>query len=111
MSEEIQNNQKQGTICPVCGTRKLKLGEKMVYCEGYKPRKDGDIWNNYGECNFHIGFNQKLFGRTLTPSEIRRLINGEILKNAKGDVLRFDPSNEDHYTRVEFAPKKEDRDF
>lgn len=104
MSEE-----KKTTPCPVC-QGKLKKGEKMVYCENYKPKKDGKDWYNEGSCDFHIPFNQKVFGKTLSPADIKRLLAGEILRNSKGDMMSLDLSS-DFFTAIEFAPRKEDKDF
>ncbi|NPA64961.1 MAG: hypothetical protein GXO16_08310, partial [Epsilonproteobacteria bacterium] len=62
--------------CPVCGEGTIKRGEKMIYCSNYKPRKDGSEWYNEGTCDFHIPYNQKAFGKKLTPNDMKRLLAG-----------------------------------
>ena len=101
-----------GTICPICGKGKLKSGENQIYCSEYKPRKfKGDKnWSNEGTCNFHIFRENKLFKRTLTNTDFKKLFAGESIKDSDGNAMTFEKDNE-YYTRIEFAPKKEDKDF
>ena len=100
-------------ICPLCGKGTIKnRKDKMIYCDGYKPQKDGNEWFNSGDCDFFIAYNQKTFGKQLTRAEMDRLLNGEILKNKNGDTLELDLSRENGYfTKLTFAPRPEDDDF
>lgn len=99
------------TVCPLCKKGTLKKGEKMVYCTGYQPQKDGKEWFNSGECDFHIPYNQKAFGRVLSNNDMKKLIDGESIRNAKGDVLTLDLSVKGFYTKIDFAERPEDEDF
>lgn len=98
------------TQCPVCKKGTLKKGEKMVYCEHYKPRLDGKEWYNEGDCDFRIPYQNKKFGKTFTSGDIKKLLEGGTIKNAKGDVAMLDLNNE-YFVAIEFAARKEDRDF
>jgi len=99
------------TTCPKCNKGVLKKGEKMVYCSEYKPAKNDDgSWRNDGTCDFKITYGNKAFGRNLTPSDIKKLVDGEVLTNKKGDKLSLDLKNE-YFTKIEFAPKTEDEDL
>jgi hypothetical protein len=98
------------TNCPLCSTGKLKKGAKMVYCENYKPQKEGNEWFNNGECEFHLPFANKVFGRTLKDSDIKQLLEGKTIKNSKGDTMTLDLDSE-YFTRIDFATRPEDRDF
>lgn len=99
------------TVCPLCKKGTLKKGDKMVYCDEYKPKKEGKDWINNGECEFHIPYNQKAFGRTLTANDIKKLVEGGTLKNAKGDTLELDIENTEFFTRITFAQRPEDKDL
>ncbi len=99
------------TICPLCGKGTLKVGEKMVYCSERIIKRDGKDFFNDGECDFHIGFKQKIFGRDLTPKDIKALVEGKTIKNKKGDVLRLDLENTEFFTSIDFAERPEDKDL
>lgn len=104
--------EKQQTVCPLCGKGILKnRKDAMIYCDGYKPQKDGKEWYNTGSCDFHIPYNQKVFGRKLTVKDMKDLIAGKQLKNPKGDILELDLENPDFFTKLTFAPRAEDSDF
>ncbi|MBR8466510.1 hypothetical protein KDE13_09205 [Campylobacter sp. faydin G-140] len=101
-------------VCPLCKEGTIKVRENtQVYCTNYETRKDGKDWINVGSCNFHIPFNQKAFGKKLSEADMKKLLNGEKLKNAQGDILELDLSNPngDFFTKITFAPRPEDRDF
>ena len=99
-------------VCPLCGKGTIKnRKDKMVCCDGYKPQKEGSEWFNTGECDFHIPYNQKAFGKQLTKNEMNMLLNGQVLKNKKGDTLTLDLENPDFFTKIDFAPRPEDNDF
>jgi len=98
------------TLCPVCKKQNLKKGEKMVYCAEYKPKKIGETWKNEGECNFRINFSNKVWGNTLSPVDIKSLVEGSTLTNKKGDKMTLDLKSE-YFTNIEFAPKVEDEDL
>lgn len=99
------------TMCPKCEKESLKKGENMVYCAGYKPKKKDDgKWINEGTCDFHIGFSNKVWGGSLTPEDIKKMVDGETLKNKKGDKMSLDLGSE-FFTKIEFAPKVEDADL
>jgi len=101
--------EKKPTPCPVCG-RKLKKGEKMVYCEEYKPKKDGKDWYNEGNCEFRITYKNKLFGRDLTDRDIKSLLDGNKLKTRNGDTVTLDV-DADSFLHFEWKERKEDKDF
>ena len=109
MSENTEKTEKKGTPCPLCG-KKLKKGEKMVYCEEYKPKKDGNEWYNEGDCDFRITYKNKIFGRDLTDRDIKALLNGETIKNKNGDTAILDVDYE-YFVKIDYKDKKEDRDF
>ena len=94
--------------CPLCKTGTIKKGDRMVYCDGYQAKKDGNTWFNAGTCDFHISFNQKGLGRTLDDDEMRDLLNGKVLRNPKGDTLQLDIENKPFFTKMVFM---EDKDF
>lgn len=96
--------------CPVCGKGTLKAGEKMVYCEDYKPKKDGNDWINEGSCDFHIGYKNPAWGNPLTSKDVIALLEGKMLTNKKGDKMTLDLDSE-FYTHIEFKEKKPDRDL
>lgn len=98
------------TICPLCRSGILKKGEKMVYCNNYKPKKDGSDWYNQGNCDFHIPYANKAFKRSLSDDDIKILLGGGKIKNKIGDTMVLDLDSE-YYTRIEFAKKVEDEDF
>lgn len=108
-TEKTAATEKKGTPCPVC-SRKLKKGEKMVYCEEYKPKKDGSEWYNEGTCDFRITYKNKIFGRDLTDRDIRTLLEGGSIKNKNGDSAILDVDYE-YFVRIDYKEKKEDRDF
>ena len=41
---------------------------------------------------------------------MKKLLSGETIKNNRGDQMTFDKDS-DYFTKVEFAPKKEDKDL
>ena len=103
--------------CPVCGKGTIKIGNdkngkpNRVYCSERKAERVGDEWINVGECNFQLFLNQeKIFRKTLSTAEMKKLLSGETIKNNRGDQMTFDKDS-DYFTKVEFAPKKEDRDL
>lgn len=98
------------TKCPKCKNSNIKLGEKMAYCADYKPKKEGGVWKNEGKCNFRINLGNKVWGKTLEGSDIKKLITGETLINKKGDKMTMDLESE-YFTKIEFAPKVEDEDL
>jgi len=98
------------TKCPKCGKGTLKKGEKMVYCSEYKPKKEGNTWTNEGSCDFRIMYSNKAWGTALTPSDIKKLVSGEALRNRRGDVMTLDLQTS-FFTKIEFAPKTEDEDL
>ena len=76
------------TMCPKCGKESLKKGEKMVYCAGYKPVKNGDSWTNEGTCEFRILFDQKkVFGKTIEPKEVKDLVERKTLSNGAKKLI------------------------
>ena len=99
------------TECPKCKKGILKKGDKMVYCSENKPKKKDDgSWGNEGTCDFRITYTNKVFGKTLTAGDIKKLVDGGILKNSKGDTMTLDLESE-YYTKIEFAPKVEDEEL
>lgn len=96
--------------CPKCGKGTLKKGEKMVYCSEYKPKKKGNEWVNEGTCEFRIMFKNSAWGKDLTPGDVKKLVEGETLTNAKGDKMILDPDSP-YFTKIEFAPRPEDEDL
>ena len=98
------------TLCPLCGKGTLMKGEKMVYCSNYKPKKEGKDWYNEGDCEFHIPYKQAVFGRDLTPADIKRLVAGEPVKNKKGDSMILDLDSP-YYTHIEWSPRAEDKEL
>lgn len=94
--------------CPACEKGILKKGEKMVYCSDYKPTKDGNKWINQGSCDFRIMFDQsKVFGRNLTPEDIKNIVEGGTVENGQ-KKLSLDLSNKDFFVKIE---KEEDEDL
>lgn len=94
--------------CPNCNKGTLKKGEKMVYCSEYKPTKDGENWKNTGSCDFRIMLDQKkIFGKTLLPTDIKKLVDGESLENGQ-KKLTLDLDNKDYFVKIE---KEEDEDL
>ena len=90
--------------CPICKS-KLKKVESMVFCENYKPAKDENgTWKNDGTCEFRITFANKVFG-TLKTDDIKKMLNGEKVKNKKGDTIELD-TNSQYFTKITFAKKK-----
>lgn len=99
------------TLCPKCKTGSLKKGEKMVYCSENKPTKMEDgSWGNGGTCDFRITFANKAFGRSVTPQEIKTLIEGKSISNKRGDVMKMDLDSQ-FFTSIKFAEKTEDEDL
>jgi len=98
------------TVCPKCKKGTLKKGEKMVYCSGYKPKKEGNAWKNEGTCGFRIMYSNKVWGSALSPVDIKKMVDGETLTNQKGDKMILDLTT-DYFTKIEFAPKTEDEDL
>ncbi len=97
--------------CPKCGKGTLKKSEKMVRCSENKPVKMEDgSWGNEGTCDFRIAYANKAFGRSLTPGDIKSLVEGKTLTNKRGDKMTLDLESE-YFTRIEFAPKEEDEDL
>lgn len=103
MSEE-----RKGTPCPLCSEGNLKVNDSMIYCENRKMKPSGRDFYNEGTCDFHLFFKNKLFGKSLSISDVKRLLKGESIRNAKGDTLTLDLDN-DFFTRIDFAEKKEDK--
>lgn len=96
------------TLCPKCGTGTLKKGEKMVYCSEYKPAKVSGEWVNEGNCEFRIMFDQsKIFGKNLTPADVKTLVEGKKIVN-KNKTLLMDLENKDYFVKIE---KDEDEDL
>ncbi|TEY00723.1 hypothetical protein [Campylobacter sp. US33a] len=105
---------KEGILCPICGNGRIKVSpdNSYIHCEFKKVEKQGKEFVDVGECKFRIFFNQsKSIGRTLNRAEVKKLLNGEGVKNAKGDTLYLDKENEAFYTRVEWAEKKPSTDL
>lgn len=99
--------------CPLCGNHDLLLRKgTMIYCPDYKPQKEGNEWINTGNCDFHIAFNQKAFGKKLTDSEMRKLLEGGDLVNSKGDTMSLDLTQENgFFTTINWAVRPEDKKF
>ena len=95
------------TMCPKCGKGTLKKGGKMVYCSEYKPNKKGNEWVNEGSCEFRIMYKNKIWGKDLTPQDIKTLVDGGELVNDRGDKMKLDLSSE-FFTKIE---KQEDEDL
>jgi len=96
--------------CPIC-EKKLKKVDTMVFCENYKPKKlESGEWKNEGTCEFRVLFKNKLWG-TMTPENVKTLLNGESVENKKHDKISLDVKNAPFFTKVEFAPKVEPEDF
>lgn len=100
--------------CPVCG-KGIKLKRdgngdpSFVYCTENKPEKRGDNWVNTGSCDFRLFFNQKkIFNTTLSDKDMKKLLEGGSVVNAKGDVMEIDVNNKEHFTKFDF---KEDEEF
>ncbi|OCR87756.1 hypothetical protein CFT12S00416_07990 [Campylobacter fetus subsp. testudinum] len=95
------------TVCPLCGKGTLKQSEKMVYCTNYTPKKLGNEWVNTGQCDFHIAFNFKAFGKILTKEDVRELINGKKIENEKGDKASLNINTKDaHYVKIEWKTRE-----
>ena len=99
------------TLCPLCKKSNLKKrGDVMVLCEGYKPKKeDSGEWTNEGDCEFHIGFKNKVFG-SINASQVKDMVEGKTISNSKGDKMVLDLES-NFYTSITFAEKKEDEDL
>ena len=96
------------TLCPKCKIGTLKKGEKMVYCTEYKPKKEGNDWINEGTCEFRIMLDQsKVFGKNLTPADVKTLVEGKKIVN-KNKTLLMDLENKDYFVKIE---KDEDEDL
>jgi len=94
--------------CPKCGKGTLKKGEKMVYCTEYKPHKnENGEWVNEGTCEFRIMYKNKVWGEDLTSADIKELVQGNVIVNARGDTMKLDLDSE-FFTKIE---KKEDEDL
>jgi len=98
------------TTCPKCKKQNLKKGEKMVYCEEYRPKKVGESWANEGKCDFRINFANRVWGSSLSAGDVKALVDGKKLRNKKGDKMELDLESE-YFTKIEFAPKVEDEDL
>jgi len=88
--------------CPKCNGQ-LKKSETMVFCENYKPVKQGNDFVNEGTCEFRIMFKNKVFG-TIEPNDVKTLLGGGTVKNKKGDSMVLDLDS-DFFTKISFAPK------
>jgi len=103
------------TLCPICNKGlKLKKDGKgephYIYCEEYKPEKTtGNEFVNKGKCDFKIFFDQKkAFNLVLSQNDMKRLLAGGEITNAKGDTMTLDKTNEKFFTHIDY---KEDEDF
>lgn len=97
--------------CPVCHKGTIKKGEKFAYCSERKTEKRGNDFIDIG-CRFKIHFDQtKVFGEKLNTQDIKKLLNNETLVSRKGHKMTLDLTNQDFFTKIEFAPKKEDEDL
>lgn len=100
--------------CPICksGMKMKKDGKgepHYIYCENYKPEKKGNEFINTGTCDFKIFFDQKkAFNMNLSITDMKKLVAGGELVNAKGDTLNLDVSNEKYFTKIEY---KDDEEF
>lgn len=101
--------EKKVRSCPVCGS-KLKKGDKMVYCENYKPRKQGNEWYNEGDCDFRITYKNKMFGRDLTDKDIKTLLDGGTIRTKNAELANLD-LEEPSFIHIQFKEKAEDKDF
>ena len=100
------------TLCPLCKKGTVQFGEKQVYCDGSNKVKEDGKWFNMRDCDFHIPFNQKTFGKVLMVEDIERLLEEGSLKNAKGDILELDLSSDNgFYTHIDFASCEDGKDF
>lgn len=98
------------TTCPVCNKGTLKLGEKFVYCSERSVEKIGTEFIDKG-CEFKINFDQKnIFGSVLTPADIKNLVEGKTITSKRGHTMVLDTTNK-FFTKITFAPKKEDKDL
>ncbi len=107
MADENQG----GTLCPVCGQGRLAVNSEktIIHCTEQKTEKSGKDFIEVGNCQFKLFLNQtKIFGKQLTIQDVKKLVNGDGVKNAKGDTMYFDKTAEPYYTRIEWAEKKPD---
>jgi len=97
--------------CPLCKKNTLKKrGDTLVFCGSYQPHKnDNGQWTNQGNCEFHIGLKNKVFGK-ISISDVKSIVNGSIVTNKKGDKIKLDLEST-YFTKIEFAPKEEDEDL
>jgi hypothetical protein len=94
--------------CPKCKNGNLKINEKMVYCENYKPKKNEQgEWINEGTCDFRILLHNKIWGN-ISRDEIKELVSkGEVIsKNGKMKMI-LDLENP-YFTRIEFIEKEDE---
>ena len=110
MAENATKSQQGGTTCPICGKGILKRAEDRIYCSENKPEKVGKEWINNGTCDFVIFRKQKLFGRELMDSDLKKLLAGGSLKDKKGNLLQFDKESP-YFLHITFAEKPEDKNF
>ena len=100
------------TTCPKCGKGTLKKGEKMVYCSENKPVKNPDgTWGNDGTCDFRIAYAAKAFGRSISPQEIKTIVEGGTITNEKKHATMTLDLDSEYFTKIEFAPREEDEDL
>lgn len=102
------------TKCPICEKEDVKVirdnktGEVIkVQCKSYNVVRNGDEYENVGDCNFVLWLKQeKSFGKNLTTDEVKKLIAGETIKNKAGDKMVLDKTGGDtgrYFTRIERA--------
>ncbi|EAJ8747104.1 hypothetical protein ACMTF7_001080 [Campylobacter jejuni] len=103
--------------CPICNKGTIQQnGDKTIFhCSLQKTEKIGGQYEETGECRFKIFANQtKYFGKVLTSNDIKAMVEGKGVKNAKGDTMYLDAeagAETGYFTRVEYAEKKPSKDI
>lgn len=98
--------QKQKTMCPLCNKNTLQIRETGVWCKDNRPKYDKDSkgYYNDGDCDFKILFEQKAFKKTLSPRDIKAIIEGNTIKNMSGDMMKLDLDSE-YFTTITWKEK------